>query len=324
MKTQKILATILAVGVAAFVSNASAAEVTLKLGHNAAPNHVYNKLALEYKDAVAKRSNGEIEIKVFPADQLGDQRQLVEGSQIGTTDMVITSDSMLSNFEPTFSVLNLPFIFRDLEHMAKVMDGPIGDQFKQVAEKKGIVVLSWWENGFRAISNSKKPINSVSDLKGMKLRVSPGKLAVDTFKAFGALATPMATGEVYSALQLGTIDGQENAASFVLAQKYYEVQKYLSLTNHQHNVEPLIISKIVYKRLKPEYQTILREEAEKLTDKARQMVADEQEKIIAELKTKMEVNEVSDPDSFRKASEQIYKDYEDQYGDLIQAILNVK
>jgi tripartite ATP-independent transporter DctP family solute receptor len=324
MRIKNIFAGLIASFILGAPLSGNAADVTLKLGHNAAPDHVYHAMALKFKDAVEKRSNGAIEIKIFPADQLGSQRQLVEGAQLGTTDMVITSDSMLSNFIDTFQVLNLPFIFRDYDHMAKVMDGPIGDGLRKDADKKGIVVLGYWENGFRAISNSKHPINKADDLKGLKLRTSPGKLAVATFQAFGALATPMATGEVYSALQLGTIDGQENSAGFVLSQKYYEVQKYLSITKHQHNVEPLIISKMVYMGLKPEYQQILREEADRLAPEARRMVMEKEDKIIAELKTKIAVNEASDPDSFVRVAASIYKDYEAKYGDMIKAIAETK
>ena len=315
---------VLATVIIGLSSTANAAKVTLKLGNNAAPNHVYNVISNMYAKAVAEASKNEIEIKVFPADQLGNQRQLVEGAQLGTTDMVLTSDSMLSNFIPEFSVLNLPFIFRDIDHVGKVMDGPVGDHFKEVANKKGLVVLGWWENGFRSITNSKHPINTVSDLKGLKLRVSPGKLAVTTFKTFGALATPMATGEVYSALQLGTIDGQENSASFVLGQKYYEVQKYLSITRHQHNVEPLVISKHVYKKLTPEQQKVLQDEAKKLTPKARELVIESDDKIIAELKKHMEVNEVKDTSTFFNASKPIYEKYESQYGEIIKRIVETK
>lgn len=302
---------------------ARAAEVTLKLGHNAAPTHVYHQMALKYKAAVEKRSNGAIEIQIFPADQLGPQRQLVEGAQLGTTDMVITSDSVISNFVDDFMVLNLPFIFRDIDHVAKVMDGPIGEQFRKAADKKGLVVLGYWENGFRAISNSKRPIKVASDIKGLKLRTSPGKLAVATFTALGALATPMSTGEVYSALQLGTIDGQENSVAFVLTQKYFEVQKYLSVTYHQHNVEPLIISKFVYSGLKPEYQKILREEADRLAPESRKMVMEAESKIIKELEGKMNVNIVTDLSSFSQTVAHIYKDYE-KYATLIKAIQDTK
>lgn len=323
LKTAAVMALM---AVVSFIpAQASAAKkVTLKLGHNAATNHHYHKLSLMFQEAVAKASNGEIEIKIFPNDQLGSQRQLVEGAQIGTTDIVLTSDSIMSNFEDKYAVLNMPFLFRDMEHVGKTMDGPIGEEFRDMAAKKGLFVLAFWENGFRAISNSKHPIVTAKDCDGLKIRISPGFLSVDMFKSLGALPTPMATGEVYSALQLGTVDGQENSPTFVLSHKYYEVQKYLSFTNHQHNNEPLIISKMVHDRLKPEHQKILRDEAQKLAPVARQMVVEADDMLVKELAGKIEINHVTDFSTFEQASQQVYDKYKDKYGDLIERIKAVK
>ena len=302
----------------------AAKKVTLKLGHNAATNHHYHKLSVMFQEAVAKASGGEIEIKVFPNDQLGSQRQLVEGAQLGTTDIVLTSDSVLSNFEDTFAALIMPFLFRDMDHVGKVMDGPIGEEFRARAAKKGMFILAFWENGFRAVSNSKLPILTAKDMEGLKIRISPGFLSVDMFKALGSLPTPMATGEVYSALQLGTVDGQENSPTFVLSHKYYEVQKYLSITNHQHNTEPLVISKMIYDGLKPEHRKILREEAQKLAPLARQMVVDVQDQLLKELEGKIAINIVTDYSTFEQASQQVYDKYNDKYGDLVRRIKAVQ
>ncbi len=308
----------------ALESEALAAKVSLKLGHNASVGHHYHKLCVMFQENVAKASNGEIEIKVFPNDQLGSQRQLVEGAQLGTTDMVLTSDSVLSNFEEKFAALNMPFLFRDMDHVGKTMDGPIGEEFRQLAAKKGLYILGYWENGFRAVSTSQKPIKEAADFEGLKIRISPGFLPVDLFKSLGALPTPMATGEVYSALQLGTVDGQENSPTFVLSQKYYEVQKYLSFTNHQHNTEPLVISQIIYETLSPEHQKILRTEAEKLAPLARQMVVDMQDGLVKELTGKIEIIKIEDFSSFQKASQQVYDKYQDKFGTLVEQIKAVK
>ena len=302
----------------------ASAKVVLKLGHNAATNHHYHITCLKFKEAVEKRSNGTLEITVFPNDQLGNQRQLVEGTQLGTTDMVLTSDSVISNFEDKFAALNMPFLFRDIEHVGKTMDGPIGDYFADLAAKKGMIILAFWENGFRVMTNSKRPIVVAKDLEGLKMRISPGFLPVDIFKAFGALPTPMATGEVYSALQLGTVDGQENALSFVPSQKYYEVQKFLSITHHQHNTEPLVISRIVYDRLKPDQRALLREEARKLSAFSRQLVMDQEEGMIKELTDKITINRVKDASSFEKGSQPVYDKYKDRYGDIIEKIKAVR
>jgi tripartite ATP-independent transporter DctP family solute receptor len=303
---------------------ASFAKVTLKLGHTGAPNHHYHLTCEKFAEAVKQKSNGEIEIKIFPSDQLGNQRQLVEGAQLGTVDMVLTSDSQLSSFIDAYGVLNLPFLFRDVDHVAKAMDGAVGDSFSKESEKKGLVILGYWENGFRHVSNSKRPIQKLEDLKGLKLRTPNSQVTLEAFKALGALPTPMSFGEIYSALQLGTVDGQENPIAHILTQKWYEVQKFFSLTYHQHNVEPLCMSKIVFDSLKPEYQKILLEEGKAHSAVSRKMVTDDEAGQLEELKTKIAVNEVADLKPFLDACKGVYDDARKKYGAIVDQILAVK
>ncbi len=305
---------------------ASFAAITLKLGHTGAPNHHYNITCEQFAEAVKKKSNGEITIKIFPSDQLGNQRQLVEGVQLGTVDMVLTSDLQLSSFIEVFGALNLPFLFTDTAHVAKVMDGPIGDYFTAEAAKKGIVVLGYWENGFRHVSNSKLPITKVEDLQGLKLRTPNSQISLNSFKALGALPTPMGFGEVYSALQLGTVDGQENPVGHILTQKWYEVQKFFSLTGHQHSVEPLLMSKIIFDSLKPEYQKILLEEAKAFAKVSRDMVVSDEAKQLEELKKLIAVNTVdaSALKAFQDACKPVYEEARKTYGKIIDDILNTK
>lgn len=306
------------------IPGAALAKVSLKLGHTGAPNHHYNLTCEQFVEAVKKKSNGEIDIKIFPSDQLGNQRQLVEGAQLGTVDMVLTSDSQLSSFIDVFGALNLPFLFRDIDHITKAMDGEIGDYFAAEAAKKGIVILGYWENGFRHVSNSRRPIEKIEDLKGLKLRTPNSQVTLASFKALGALPTPMSFGEIYSALQLGTVDGQENPIAHILTQKWYEVQKYFSLTNHQHNVEPLCMSKIIFDSLKPEHQKILLEEGKAHAAVSRKMVIDDEEKQLEELKTKIAVNQVEDKKPFQDACKPVYDDARKKYGAIVDQILAVK
>ena len=306
------------------VSGAALAKVSLKLGHTGAPNHHYHLTCEMFAEAVKKSSNGEIEITVFPSDQLGTQRQHVEAIQIGTGDMVLTSDSQLSSFIDVYGVLNLPFLFRDIDHVAKAMDGEVGDFFGKEAEKKGIVILGNWENGFRHVSNSKRPIEKLDDLKGLKLRTPNSQVTLESFRALGALPTPMGFGEIYSALQLGTVDGQENPVAHILTQKWYEVQKFFSLTNHQHNVEPLCMSKIIFDALKPEHKKILIEEGRKFAPVSRKMVMDDEGQQLEELKTKIAVNAVADLVPFREACKPVYDNARKTYGDIVDRILAVK
>lgn len=307
-----------------FFPSATIAKVSLKLGHSGAPNHHYNLTSEQFAEAVKERSNGEIEIMIFPSDQLGSQRQLTEGVQLGTVDIVLTSDSQLSSFIDIFGVLNLPFLFRDIDHVTKTMDGEVGEFFTKKAEEKGIVILGYWENGFRHVSNSKRPVEKLEDLKGMKLRTPGSQVTLTSFKTLGALPTPMSFGEVYSALQLGMVDGQENPIAHILTQKWYEVQKYFSLTSHQHNVEPLAMSKIIFDSLKPEHQKILRETAKEYATVSRNMVVNDEAKQLEELKTKIKVNAIDDIKPFQDACKPVYDDARKKYGSIVDQILAVK
>ncbi len=301
----------------------SFAKTKLKLAHTGALNHHYHKGSLLFKKLVEERSNGDMEILVFPADQLGKQRQMVEGAQLGTVDMVLTSDVLLSSFEKSMGVLNLPYLFRDIDHVSKVLDGDTGRFLSDKLSQKGLVVLGYWENGFRHITNSKGPINTPADLKGLKIRTPGGYVFVDTFNTFGASATPMSFGELYTALQLGTVDGQENPVAHVLTQKFYEVQKYLSLTGHIHVSEPLVMSQIIYTGLKPEQQKILLDAAQEVAVWMRQEVEDLEASQLKQLKDLIQVN-TADRASFEQASEAVYKMHADKFGDLVTKIKNVK
>lgn len=292
----------------------SQAVTTLKLGHTGAPDHHYQIASQMFADNVKKRTNGEIEIKVYPSDQLGKQKQLVSQAQLGQTDMVLTSDAVISSFVPIFGVLNLPFLFKDIDHVSKTMDGEVGAILAEEASKKGLEVLGYWENGFRHMTNNKHPINTPDDLKGIKLRTPESKLVIDSFKALGASPTPMSFGDIYSALQLGTVDGQENPIAHLLAQKWYEVQKYLSLTGHQHYVEPLLMSQEKFKQLTPEQQQILKEEAQKIAIEIRKLATQDEQKMLDEVKKYMEVNEVPNKQPFMDAVQPVYESVKVQFG----------
>lgn len=319
---KRILMVVIACGLLALPS-VGQAKITMKLGHISPTDHHYHIGSMMFSDLVKKMTNGEIDVKVFPANQLGKNREVVEGCQLGTVDMALTSDVLLSSFEESMGVLNFPYLFRDIDHVGKVLDGPIGKMLSDKLAKKGLVVLAYWENGFRHITNSKHPVNTPADLKGLKIRTPSGYIFIDAFKAFGASPTPMAFGELYSALQLGTVDGEENPLSHVEHQKYYEVQKYLSLTGHIHVSEPLVMSKIIYDTLTPEQQQILHKAAQQVAVWMRAEVQKIEGKQLEFLKTKMVVN-TADRASFEKASEAVYAKYADRFGDLIKQIKAVK
>ncbi|MGE4297102.1 MAG: TRAP transporter substrate-binding protein [Desulfovibrionaceae bacterium] len=246
----------------------------LKLGHTGAPTHHYQSICTMFAKKVAEKTGGKVIIDVFPADQLGKQLEAVEGTMMGTQDMVLASDTVLSNWVPDMGILNLPFLFNDNNDVRKVLDGPIGARLAKKLEPHGAVVIGWWDNGMRHITNNKQPIKSPADLKGMKIRVPEGEVFVSTFKALGAGPTVISFGELYSALQLGTVDGQENPPAHILTQKFYEVQKYVSRTGHIHLSSPLIMNKALLDGMPEAYRKAIVETAMEMGPVHTKMVED--------------------------------------------------
>ena len=188
-------------------SLAMAAPVTLKLGHIAEPENVYGQGADHFAKLVKERSNGEIDIQVFPSSQLGNQRDLVEGLDLGTVDMTLTGTAVMGNFVPEVAVFDLPFIFRDVDHAYKALD-TVGMELAKKGEDRGMITLAIWENGVRHMTNNKRPIKEPEDMKGLKVRVMEQPVYIDMMNSLGASPTPMAMSELYTSLQKGVIDGQ--------------------------------------------------------------------------------------------------------------------
>ncbi|MCM3568478.1 TRAP transporter substrate-binding protein [Neobacillus mesonae] len=281
----------------------------LKLGHTGAPDHHYQKISEQFAKEVAEKTNGKVKISVFPSDQLGNQTESVEGVMMGTQDMVLTSDTVLSNWVPDMGILNLPFLFKDTDGVRKALDGKPGEELAKEVEDHGAVLIGWWENGFRHISNSKKEIKTPADLKGVKIRVPEGEVFIDTFKQMGAAPTPISFGELYSALQLGTVDAQENPPAHILTQKFYEVQKYVSRTGHIHLSSPLLINKNKLESLPEEYQKAIIETAKELGPVHTKMVNDLEAEQWKEIEAKgMKITDV-DKQPFMDAMKPVYDKY---------------
>ncbi|WP_022666170.1 TRAP transporter substrate-binding protein [Desulfospira joergensenii] len=289
----KILIFVLGLSVVFCGPALAAKKYKIKLGHTAAPTHHYQDICLEFAKIVAQKTDGNVEISVFPANQLGKQLESVEGCMYGTHDMVLTSDTVLSNWVPDMGILNLPFLFNDMWEVRKVLDGPVGDKLAKQMEPLGAVVIGWWDNGMRHITNSKRPIKTPEDLDGLKIRVPEGEVFVDTFKALNAGPTVISFGELYSALQLGTVDGQENPPAHILTQKFYEVQKYVSRTGHIHLSSPLVMNKALLDSMPTEYQKAILDTAREMGPIHTQMVEDlEKQQWIDVAKNGMEVIDV--------------------------------
>jgi TRAP-type transport system periplasmic protein len=223
--------------------------------------HPLEQGAMKFSELVAARSGGKIKVNVFPGGTLGGDAATVSALQGGTIEFVMLNSGILASQVKDFEVYDFPFMFANAAEADAVVDGPFGQKLHAKLQDKGIVGLAYTELGFRNITNSKRPIATVDDIAGLKLRVIPNAINVDWVKALGANPTPLAFPEVYAALEQKAIDGQENPLSVILANKFAEVQKYLALTNHQYNPQSIIFSKKVWDTLSPAEQKILQDAA---------------------------------------------------------------
>jgi TRAP-type transport system periplasmic protein len=294
---------------------------SLRLGHVLPAAHNWHVAATGFADEVKAATQGRVEIKVFPNSQLGSETAMIEGLQLGTVEMGLIGGASFQNIEPKLGIEGLPYAWSDHQHAYRAFDGELGNRLFGLLEKKGVKGLAWWENGFRDITNSKRPIATPDDLKGLKLRVTPDKIRLDTFKALGALPVPMAFSELYSALQQGAVDGQENPLAIIYSSNFFEVQKFLSLTNHVWSSATLVIAKTAWDKLSPADQQAVQKAAFAWRDKQRKMVQESGEDFLAKLKAKgMQVNTPNNA-AFVKAVQPLWKQYEDVFGkDLFDLI----
>lgn len=230
----------------------SAAETTsgdkiiIRVGTATEIDSHYTQGAQEFEKKVEEYTNGKVDVQIFPSGQLGNERDMIEGLSLGTLEMVVSSTGPLPNFSKDFQVFDLPFLITDREKAYEVMDGEIGQKILATLEPLGIKALGFWENGFRNLSNNSKEIVTPEDAAGMKIRTMENPIHIATFQQLKAIPTPMAWSEVFTALQQGTIDGQENPLVVFNSNKLYEAQKYLSLTGHVYSPAVMMVSKSAF------------------------------------------------------------------------------
>ena len=303
-----------------------AAEFDLVEAHTSPPDHPYTLGMVRYADLVKERTNGRVAIQIHHSRQLGDERQVVEGLQLGTIHLTVTSTGPLGGFVPEMNVVDLPFLFRDAEHAYKVLDGEIGRGLLNKFDAVGIKGLAFWENGFRHITTSKKPVREPTDMKGLKIRVMENKVHQAAFRQLGSDATPMAWGEVFTSLQQGLLDAQENPIPIIYTFKLNEVQKYVSLTGHVYSPAPLLMSKKTWDRMPPEIQKVMFDTAVEVARYQRGLIREQEQKQIGELRAKgMTIIEQPDRAAFREAMKPVFEQFQGQFGkDLVQRIVNTK
>jgi tripartite ATP-independent transporter DctP family solute receptor len=252
---------------ALYVRPVSAQEkFTIRIASVSGPGHTHNKVMREWAKKVKEETDGRLTLRVLDSAQLGGERDYIEGMQLGNIEMAQVSTGPISGFIPEFMVCSLPYVFQDYDQIKQVLNGPVGQKLFERLEEKGIKGLTWFTNGFRSVFNREKPIQGPDDLKGMKIRVMESPLMIGTLNAMGASATPMAYGELYTALQQGVMDGAENAPGNMLNDKFYEVSKYYTLTEHFAPPGVVAISMKTYNKLPEDLQEYLVESAAWLGD----------------------------------------------------------
>ena len=289
-------------------------DASVRIGHVGAPSSLLEMDAQDYAKRAEQASGGRIKVQTYPNSQLGKQQEMVEQTQLGALEMVISSSEFVS-VVPEFAVFDLPFLFKDRDEIKRAVEGPFGQELAKLAEPKGLVILGYWENGFRQITNSKRPIRVPDDLRGLKIRTPPNAERVQMFNRWGANAAPLDFSELFSALSTGVFDGQENPMAQITSAKLHEVQKYLSFSGHVYTPTYLVASKSWFEGLEPAAQRILRDLAVQGGDASRERGAkfdDEGEQTVRQ--AGVEVNRDVDKDAFRASGQASYDEYRQKYG----------
>jgi tripartite ATP-independent transporter DctP family solute receptor len=281
IKTLLATAAVLALGLA---SAQDIKERTLKMGLQNPKGHPAVMGAEKFAEIVAAKSGGKIKVNLFPGGVLGGDAPTVSALQGGTVEMTVLNSGILASQVKEFAIYDFPFLFANAKEADAIVDGPFGKGLHAKLADKGIIGLAYWELGFRDLTNGRRPINKVEDIAGLKLRVIPNPINIDWVKALDANPTPLAFPELYAALEQKAVDGQENPVSVILANKFAEVQKYLTLTHHQYNPQSVIISKKVWDTMSPAEKKIIQDAADEAGKYQRQVSRDQAASTIDQLK----------------------------------------
>ncbi|MDR1508399.1 MAG: DctP family TRAP transporter solute-binding subunit [Synergistaceae bacterium] len=326
MKRQKFLSLLTACFILCItaLSASAAVEYTIKVGSIVSDTHpdmvVMNSTFIPW---VEGKSNGRIKVELYPNGQLGGDRELAESVQMGTLQIALPATSVLAGFDKRYQVLDLPFLFTTRDAAFEALDGELGGKLNSLLPDKGFGCLGYIENGFRHITNSKKPITHPDDLKGVKLRTMENAMHIAFFKRLGANPTPMSFGELYTALQQGTVDGQENPFTLIYESKFYEVQKYVSATGHVFSIVMLLSNKKFMDSLPEDLRKIVVDGAAEFVKEHRKVMPGSEEenmKVLAE--NGMELNELTPEQKkpFVDATAVVYQEFE---ADLTKEIMDL-
>ena len=315
------IATAIALSMSA-VSAAYAQEFSFKTNVPGNEEGIAYLSAKRFADTVAKETGGKVAVKVFHSSALGDQPSSLEAMKVGTLD-IATIETPITKVDPVLGATALPYVFQGREHVAKALDGDAGKWIEKRLAAKGYQVIGFLEGGFRQITNNKRPIMTPADLKGVKMRTPGSKLRIAIFNHYGANASPLPFSELYTALQTGTFDGQENPVIWAKTTKFFEVQKYLSITNHLYTVTYLLMSQKAFKKLSPDLQAAVKIAGHEAAKYSVELGIKADKEVVDFLKTKgMKVND-ADVDSFVKASKKIWTDWAKENGKDAQTLIDL-
>ena len=323
MKFTKLVALL---GAGLLACSLATAQTTMKISISIGQNSHQGVGVDLFAKEIEKRTSGRYKIQNFYSGSLGGERESIEAVQLGTQELTLTSTGPVPNFVPEAKILDIPFLFRDKAHAHAVLDGPIGEEMLKLFEPKGFKALAWAENGVRHMTNNKRAVNTPDDLKGLKMRTMENPIHIAAYKGFGIVPTPMAFPEVFTALQQGTVDGQENPLSVIMAAKFDQVQKYLTLTAHVYSPAVWLMNKAAFDKLSPADQQAFIEAAKEGTKANRARVAEDDAKGVVDLRAKG-MNVIDNPDKakFVAALATVNADFEKQFGKpAIDRIRNVK
>lgn len=313
--TRHALVTAISAMATASIALHAQAATDISLGHTLSSTSHYSVGAEAFKETLERLSDGAFTVTEHASGSLGGEREMIEGLQIGTVDVVITSSGPLGNFVPETYVLDLPFLFENYDQARCVLDSEIGDELLAKMSDHGLVGMAWSENGFRHLTNSQREIASPADAEGLRVRTMENAVHQEAFRQMGARPTPMAFPELFTALQQGTVDGQENPITVIVATNFWEVQDYLSLTGHVYSPAIVLGSPILLDGLSDEERDWFMQAAAASVDATREEVSRLEREGVALLEANgMTVKTDIDPAPFQAAVEPAYEIFTSQYG----------
>ncbi|MDP8162592.1 TRAP transporter substrate-binding protein [Pasteurella skyensis] len=300
-----------------FLASNTMATTSLRFGYEAPRSDTQHIAAKKFNKLLKEKTKGELKLSLFPDSTLGNAQTMISAVRGGTIDLEMSGSPNFSGLEPKLNVIDIPFIFQNREHVYNVLDGEIGQKLLKSLEDKGLKGLAFWDVGFRSFTNSKHPVKTPDDIKGLKVRTNQNPMYIQAFSLLGANPVPMPLSELYTALETKAVDAQEHPVGIVWSAKLYEVQKYLSLTNHGYTPLIVVMNKAKFDALSPAVQKALVESAQEAGNYQRQLNEKNEKDIIAKMqKEGIEVLEQVDTKPFRAAIEkEVRKAFIDKNGD---------